>query len=246
METKRNTKPWFVWAPKPGLFLLLLSWLLVIGGLTLAFQIFTTEKVALNFITFGPITLLGFGIIIPVFWTIKQKRSLETLGLTTKKLFLSLILGLLFALIQYYLTIANVILPPTIQLIPLIAMALTVGLFEAVFFRGWIQLRIEESFGIIPAIIIGALFYAFYHVGYGMYIDEILFLFFIGLLYAVAFRLTKNILILWPFFTPSGGFYANIKDGLVLPLEATYGFVLVLAIMVIVILTVAKKSNSPG
>jgi hypothetical protein len=49
--------------------------------------------------------------------------------------------------------------------------------------------------------------------------------------FGAMFRLTKNVLVLWPFYTPMGGFYTTFKDGLVLPFEATYGFVVVLMLM---------------
>ena len=50
------------------------------------------------------------------------------------------------------------------------------------------------------------------------------FLFFIGLMYAIAFRLTKNIFILWPIFQPMGQLVTLVKDGLDLPLLASLGF----------------------
>jgi hypothetical protein len=112
-------------------------------------------------------------------------------------------------------------------------MSLTVGLFEAIFFRGWIQLGLERAFGTIPAIVLGAFFYSLYHIGYGMNISEIWFLFTLGLQFAIAFRITKNILVLWPFYTWIGGLFTNITDGLVLPFEATYGFMIIMTLMLI-------------
>jgi membrane protease YdiL (CAAX protease family) len=122
-------------------------------------------------------------------------------------------------------------------------MSLTVGLFEAIFFRGWIQLRLENAFGAIPAIFLGAAFYAFYHIGYGMTMSEVWFFFTIGLQFAFAFRITKNVLVLWPFYTWVGGLYTNLEEGLVLPLEATYGFVIVMALMLLLILITWKKKH---
>ncbi len=46
-------------------------------------------------------------------------------------------------------------------------------------------------------------------------------LFVVGLVYAVAFRLTGSVLILWPVFQPMGHLYTLIQDRLALPLEAT-------------------------
>ena len=61
------------------------------------------------------------------------------------------------------------------------------------------------------------------------------FLFFIGVMYAVAFRMTKNIFILWPLFQPMGQMVTLIKDGLELPLLASLGFVEVLIAMLVLV-----------
>jgi len=220
------------WQPTAEIGFVLLSWLLVIAGLSLAFQIFTTQRVALNFITFGPITLFGLGVVLPLIWTNKKGRSLRAIGITGHQVLISILVGLILSIIQYTQTMAKVALPSLEGLIPLVTMALTVGLFEAIFFRGWVQLRFEEAFGILPGIVFGSVIYALYHIGYGMELNEIAFLFIIGLIYAVVFRLTKNLLIIWPFLTPMGGLFNNIKEGLTLPFEATYGFILVLGLMI--------------
>ena len=96
------------------------------------------------------------------------------------------------------------------DLVPLIALALAIGFFEALFWRGWVQLRLEEAFGLIPALILGSALYALYHIGYGMPASEMVFLFFIGLMFAIVFRLTKNIFILWPLFQPMGRILLDI------------------------------------
>ena len=90
------------------------------------------------------------------------------------------------------------------SLLPLAALSLTIGFFEAVSWRGWVLLRLEEAFGIVPAILLGSLLYAAYHVGYAMPTSEIAFLFLVGVMYAVAFRLTRSVFILWPLFQPMG------------------------------------------
>jgi membrane protease YdiL (CAAX protease family) len=120
-------------------------------------------------------------------------------------------------------------------MVPLAAMVLAVGLFEAIFFRGWLQLRFEAAFGLVPGLLLGALCYSLYHVGYGMDPDELLFLFGLGLVFGAFFRLTKSIFVLWPLYTPLGGLYTNISEGLSLPLEATYGFLITIGFMIAII-----------
>jgi hypothetical protein len=71
------------------------SYILVVAALFTAFQVFTTERVAANFITFGPITLAGLGVALPVLYTVLVRhRPLADLGLTTRQLLSSLALGL--------------------------------------------------------------------------------------------------------------------------------------------------------
>jgi hypothetical protein len=41
-----------------------------------------------------------------------------------------------------------------------------------------------------------------------------------GLIFGGMFRLTKNIAVLWPCYTPVGGFYENLRSGLSMPCRA--------------------------
>lgn len=228
------------WRPNRDTLVTLISYILVVAGLFTAFQVFTTERVAANFITFGPVTLAGLGVVLPVLYTaLIRRHPLVDLGLTAHQLVPSLVLGLLLGWDTYRNTIATQNVAWTQDMVPLVTMAITVGLFEAIFFRGWLQLRFEEAFGMVPGLVLGALCYGLYHIGYGMTWHEMLFLFGLGLVYAAVFRLTKNVAVLWPFYTPVGGLYSNLSEGLTLPFEATYGFVLTLGLMVAVIVVAA-------
>lgn len=225
----------------------LASYALVVATLYLAFQVFTTTRVAANFITFGIVGLVGFGVALPVLYTVfVRRRPLRDLGLTTRLLLPSLVLGLVLGADTYLNTLAKLGFAFTREHVALASMTLAVGLFEAVFFRGWLQLRFEAAFGIVPGLLGSALCYSLYHVGYGMAPGEMLFLFGYGLVFGAMFRLTRNVFVLWPFYTPVGGFYANVQGGLALPFEATYGFVIVVALMAAVIGFAASRTRGPG
>ncbi|MBI3971921.1 MAG: hypothetical protein HY332_11580 [Chloroflexi bacterium] len=140
------------WQPNRDTLVALASYGLVVAGLLLAFQVFTTAQVAANFITYGPITLAGLGVALPVLSTVLvRRRPLADVGLTTRHLLPSLALGLLLGFDSYRNTLAALDVAWTSDVAPLVALALTVGLFEAIFFRGWLQLRFEAAFGLIPA-----------------------------------------------------------------------------------------------
>jgi uncharacterized protein len=115
-------------------------------------------------------------------------------------------------------------------------MSLAVGLFEAIFFRGFIQGRLQAAFGTGPAVAGAAGLYALYHIGYGMGIGELGFLFALGVVYAIAYQLVENILVLWPLLTPIGGWFATMDAGDVeLPWMSILGFADVLGLMALVI-----------
>jgi membrane protease YdiL (CAAX protease family) len=234
------------WEPDWDLAVVGVSWLLVVAALYTATVVVGSE-VGGGMPYFGLYAVLGatiFGVGIPLYWmVVVRKRPLSDLGITTRLLGVSIGLQFVFGALQYFGTLANVQLPAFENLVPLIALSLAIGLFEAIFWRGWVLLRLEQSFGIIPAILVGSALYAAYHLGYAMPLQEITFLFFIGVMFAVVFRLTKNIFILWPFFQPMGQLVTLINDQLSLPLISTLGFVDVLVAMFVLIWLAGRYSN---
>ncbi|MBN2048071.1 MAG: CPBP family intramembrane metalloprotease [Anaerolineaceae bacterium] len=228
----------FHWQPSRDLLAIAGSWLLVVAALYTA-NVIVGPQTGGGLPYFFLYAVLGAtlcGVAVPVAWTVfVRKQSIADLGITKHCLVLSLILQVVFAVGQYFMTLAKTDLPPFEQLAPLIALGLAIGFFEAVFWRGWVLLRLEASFGSIPAILIGSLLYAAYHVGYGMPFSEIQFLFIIGLMFSIAFMLTRNVFILWPLFQPMGQLVTLIKDELSLPLIASVGFIEALAVMIVIL-----------
>ncbi|MBI3971922.1 MAG: hypothetical protein HY332_11585 [Chloroflexi bacterium] len=75
---------------------------------------------------------------------------------------------------------------------------------------------------------------------------EMLFLFQLGLVCSAVFRLTRNVAVLWPFYTPVGELYTSLREGLAMPFEATYGFVLTLAVLAAAIVVAARAQEREG
>ena len=61
-------------------------------------------------------------------------------------------MGLVLAFIQFAITFLGYPLPEPVGWVPLLVMSLTVGAFETVFFRGFVQTRLSASFGRAPAL----------------------------------------------------------------------------------------------
>ncbi len=228
----------FRWKPGLDQVIVLISCVLVTVSLYTATVIVTPEKGGgmPYFFLYAGLTATVLGVGLPLAWMVLyRKRPIHDLGITRKYLGISILLQLVFTFFQYLATLAKTDLPSLEEVAPLMALALAIGFFEAVFWRGWVLLRLEEAFGLLPAIILGSALYAAYHIGYGMPIEEILFLFWIGVLYAVCFRFTSSIFILWPLYQPLGQMVTLVRDGLKLPLIATLGFIEALIVMIVLV-----------
>lgn len=231
----------FRFRPTTDLLVVGLSWVLVVASLAAATFIATPERGGTYFILYALVGATFFGVGLPVWWMVwRRGRPIAELGLTTRLLGLSLVLQLVFAVIQYAFTLSRAGFPPLSALLPLLALSLAIGFFEAIFWRGWVLLRLEDAFGVIPAVLLGSALYALYHIGYGMPWSEIGFLFLIGIVYAVVFRLTKNIFILWPILQPMGQLTTLLNDGLPLPPLATVGFLEALLVMIAIVVFVPR------
>jgi membrane protease YdiL (CAAX protease family) len=219
-------------------------YLAVVGLLRLAFGVFTTERVAGLFLAFAAALLVGtVGPVVYVVWF--RRGSLRDLGLRADNWRSTAVLALLFGGVQFALTLWGASLPADPEnWVPLLAMALVVGVFESIFFRGFLQTRLEARFGPVVGVAVAAALYGLYHVGYGMGLSEIGFLLGLGVVYAVAFATARNLLVLWPLLTPLGSFFANLRAGAIeLPWASILGFGDVLAVVLVVIWLAARHER---
>jgi uncharacterized protein len=225
---------------RQDLVVIAVLYLVVVGSFRLAFQGFGTDRVAGLFLSFA--TGLIFGVVGPVIYMVWHRgRCLRDLGIGGHNLRATAALGLSLAAIQFAMTLWGYELPEPVDWVPLLIMSVVVGAFEAVFFRGFIQGRLEASFGTATAVGLAALLYSLYHVGFGMGADEMVFLFGLGLVYAIAYRLLKNVLVLWPLLTPLGAFFNNLEAGdIELPWASIAGFADV-AILMAVVIALARR-----
>lgn len=204
----------------------------VVALMRLAFVGFGTDRVAGLFLGFAAALLLG--VVGPVVYTVwVRSGSLGDLGLRSEDLRTTVTLALAFAGVQFAITLWGYDLPAAVDWVPLLVMALVVGVFESVFFRGFVQNRLEARFGSRVGVSGAALLYGAYHVGYGMGLGDIGFLTGLGVIYAVAFAVARNVLVLWPLLTPLGSFFAQLENGdIELPWASILGFADVAALMV--------------
>ena len=219
-------------------------YLAVVGLLRLAFGVFTTARVAGLFLAFAAALLVGtVGPLVYVVWL--RRGSLRDMGLRADHWRSTAVLALLFGGVQFALTLWYATLPADPEnWVPLLVMALVVGVFESIFFRGFLQTRLEAQFGPVVGIAVAAVLYGLYHVGYGMGLTEIGFLLGLGVVYAVAFATARNLLVLWPLLTPLGSFFANLRAGdIELPWASILGFGDVLVVVFVAIWLAARHER---
>jgi uncharacterized protein len=216
----------------------------VVALFRLAFGYFTISSVTGLFLCFAAGMVLG--VVGPIVYTVWfRSRSIRTLGFRADCWRQAALLGVLFAAVQFSITLIGFDLPADpVDWVPLLVMSLIVGLFEAVFFRGFVQTRLESSFGRVAGVGGAAALYSLYHVGYGMPPNEMIFLFGLGVVYAVAFTIVHHLLVVWPLLTPLGGFFANVRvQSFELPWMSILGFVDVLAVMVIAVIIAIRHER---
>ncbi len=228
----KNTilKRLFLWSPSMDTGMAVFSEVLMVILAYLGLIFF--GKTWLSPIIFNLLGTIGVCVVLPLYWmVVVRKKGLDTLGITTRYWLVSLAVGMLlagFSLWGYYRSfgISTVVIP-----------ALIVGIYalwEVVFVYGWLQLRFEEAFGIIPAAILAGLCFSLYHLGYGFYdLFGLVILFIFGLIFAIVFRFTKNILILWPFLW-SVACLQGFKMGGILSDWGDAGFSAVLLVLMLI------------
>ena len=222
----------FAWSPRiRDIAALLAMYLTCVALFYVAFQVVTVGSEMVLFVVFGAGLLLG--VIGPLVHVVAvQGRPLADLGLTRARLPMTLALSVVLAVLQAAITFPLVTFGAPDSWLPLLVLALTVGFFEAIFFRGYMLAILEPMLGVMPAVAVAALLYALYHAGYGMGSEEMLFLGGLGLVYTIAYALARNVFVLWPLLTPLGSFFANVRGGEIeMPMIAILGFVDVLGLM---------------
>lgn len=116
-------------------------------------------------------------------------------------------------------------------------------LWEPFFVHGWLQLRFERAFGILPGILLAALCFGAYHLG-TFPIPAILALVGFGLLYGALFRAVgANLLVLWPLTWAVGSGIGTLQGGFIFGWTFVPGAAGLLAVQVAAIALFARHAG---
>lgn len=119
-----------------------------------------------------------------------------------------------------------------------IAPLLMTTFFEEFLFRGFMQTRFEKAFGLIPAIVLSGFVFSIYHLGYPGFrsANEIVLLFFVGIMFAIAFKVSDNNLIVSYFVNLPNAFLTYMVNHQKFPnFNLTAAIVSIIAIFIIIL-----------
>jgi len=214
---------WIKWRPN-GDFI---AALITLGWMTFAYYaMHHTDSPLFIVCGFALLTNLVVNVVLPTWWVVGyRKQPLSELGVTTRRWLPSLLINLLIA--GFY----------TLQLQPVLEsedwlprmLYCTLSLWEPFFIHGWLQLRTERAFGVLPGILMAGLGLAVFHVGSTPH-QFLLELFLSGAIYAALFRLTRNLLALWPLGWGLASTVGTLRTG------TTFTWIVVVTYVVIVVL----------
>lgn len=130
---------------------------------------------------------------------IREKQGLSVLGIRREKWKRSLLINVILAsaLWAVFSQSSTSAVCFTLESFYAVTYIFAAGIFEMLFIYGFLRDRFERAFGVIPAILLTAAFYSLHHAGFQ---PEFAKLFFVGILYTGVFYLTKNLLVIFPFF----------------------------------------------
>jgi membrane protease YdiL (CAAX protease family) len=240
-----TTSNWFRWQPTRDTALAVAAGLVVIG--LSAAMVAARDLEWLSIVLRDEAMILGVGILLPLAYIRRSGARPADFGLSLQRwpLLLPINLGLAGLLMLAFLKGSP---PPDDFRVDAAfgwkaAFVLEALVFELVFFYAFMRTLLEQAFGILPAIVLTALFYSFHHVGFEPEFGK---LFLVGLLYAGVYRLGRSALVIFPFFLGVGGIYDVLVQGhnvAAIPCPEVRSLVLAAGIIVIAILTSHRSSR---
>ena len=218
--------------------------------LMLPFSGGSLSDTVISFLLRDVLMIFGLGEVFVSFYVDKKgKGVLSDMGFTRRKLTLSIILDLVFACALAAMFMKDGVPDNVLNLNNLFAAAyiLTAGIFEMTFIYGFLRMNFEKAFGIIPAILLTSAFYSFHHAGFQ---PEFLHLFLVGLMYCSVFYISRNMLIIFPFFWAVGALWdviisSEAGEGIKNAESFVFALVIWFLIMILFIFrTVRRKKNA--
>lgn len=188
-----------------------------------------------------------FNVIFPAYYVLVVRREpLAELGITTRRLGLAVILSLIASFFMWKGLQRELLAHPDAQLWPQLFFN-GVILWEPFFVYGWLQLRFERAFGLLPGILLAAVSFGAYHLG-TYPLANVIGLGIFGVVFGVLFRTTRNLLVLWPLTWSLCSSIGTLQGGMHFGWNQVvlYGIILVVQIAVIAWMAHHNRTQNTG
>ncbi len=185
----------FRWSPDRNTAVAVASWVAVVAINMVAWRI---DAAAWRVGWYFGVEALLASIVFPSwYWGIYRGRPLAEIGLTLRRLPFAVGVGVVIAAITVAPRLRGIVLPSLFPLFWLTLCLTYSAVFEEVFFRGFLQTRLEAAFGMVPAILLSGIAFSLYHLGYEPYwrhAQILLVMALVGIVFAIAFRISSNVI----------------------------------------------------
>lgn len=239
METQKSK--WFAFQPDSKTLIVTLLGLAAVGLSFLMTRLPHTFAVSLVFRNLLQVAVIG--LIIPVLLMAKWE-SFKDAGLRFDKPVKYLSVSLLLAVLTAFSILKDdwsPLLKLTASQFPTALYVMVTNIYEVLFFFVFMRFYYEKAFGIVPAIILAALFYSFHHAGFQ---PEFIKLIIIGIAFISIFRIANHWLICFPMWWAGG--VLDVLIGSESVAEIRYGGMTALIILAVIVAMLIWKYPRRG
>ena len=238
----------FQWQPSRETIVAVIAGFLVIGLSAAMLPTRHCPWVSILIRDIGQIFLVG--ILFPLVYILRTGNRFAEFGFTLKRWYVFLPINLVLGALLLLMFLSESPIPADFHVTSAIiwkaAFVIVAVFFELIFFYGFLRTLFDKAFGIVPGIILAALFYSFHHIGFQPEYGKLIF---VGLLFALVYRLGNSALLLYPFFMGVGGTYdVLIQSQAVSPIQ--YPEIRTIYLLVLMLATVLwtrrKAATSVG
>jgi len=194
-----------------------------------------------RFLLMVVVSSLFLTVLFPAYYVLRIRgESLRALEITTRRWWLALLISIVLALTSFPTLLAQAAQRPGVNLLPHVLFN-GLLLWEPFFVHGWLQLRFERAFGVLPGIVLAGVCFGGYHLGMAPW-SEVAKIIGIGIVYGSLFRLTKNLLTLFPLTWAVGSGIGTLEANLEYGWDAVAVYAIVLLIQVAALAVLARTN----
>jgi membrane protease YdiL (CAAX protease family) len=239
MNSESTNKRWFSYNPTTDTVVAIVTALLMTcGGYYLLVHL--PEGSPLQLIYHVIFELLP--VIFPVWWLCYYKKeSFKELGITREGIVPSLAISGVLTLIFIFFVLRHFSSYGPALVPHLLTNAII--LWEPFFLFAWLQLRFDRAFGILPGILLTGICLGAYHIG-TYQLPMVLTLAAFGIIFAALYRITSNLLIMWPLTWSAASAEGTLQGGALFGWNDVLFALLILAIQLAFMVYTWKKFHN--